>query len=170
MVVFLRLKFTAGDTHLGGEDFDNNLVAHCLKEFKRKHKKDISNNVRARRRLQSACERAKRTLSSSTTAFIELDALHEGIDFSLPVSRAKFENINETLFKNTLKPVEKVLKDSGISKSEVDEIVLVGGSTRIPKVQSLLSSFSMVKNCVNLLIQMKPLLMVLPFKPLPWLV
>ncbi len=136
-----EVKATAGDTHLGGEDFDNNLVAHCLKEFKRKHKKDISNSVRARRRLQSACERAKRTLSSSTTAFIELDALHEGIDFSLPVSRAKFENINESLFKNTLKPVEKVLRDSGISKSEIDEIVLVGGSTRIPKVQSLLSSF-----------------------------
>ena len=136
-----EVKATAGDTHLGGEDFDNNLVAYCYKEFKKKHRKDISKNIRARRRLQSACERAKRILSTATTAFIELDALYEGIDFNLPVSRAKFEHLNESLFRNTLKPVEKVLRDSGVSKSEVDEIVLVGGSTRIPKVQKLLSEY-----------------------------
>ena len=136
-----EVKATAGDTHLGGEDFDNNLVNYCIKEFRKKHRKDISGNARAMRRLKSNCERAKRTLSSSTTAFLELDALYEGIDFSLPISRAKFEHLNESLFKNTLKPVEKVLRDSGISKSEIDEIVLVGGSTRIPKIQTLLSDY-----------------------------
>ncbi len=136
-----EVKATAGDTHLGGEDFDNNMVKHCLNDFKRRHRKDASSSVRARRRLQTACERAKRTLSSSTTAFIELDALFEGVDYSTSISRAKFEHMNEDLFRNTLKPVEKVLRDSGVSKSEVHEIVLVGGSTRIPKVQSLLSDF-----------------------------
>ena len=136
-----EVKATAGDTHLGGEDFDNNMVQHCLKDFKKRHRKDATNSVRARRRLQTACERAKRTLSSSTTAFIELDAFFEGIDYSTSLSRAKFEHLNEELFRNTLKPVEKVLRDSGVSKSEVHEIVLVGGSTRIPKVQSLLSDF-----------------------------
>ena len=136
-----EVKATAGDTHLGGEDFDNNMVKHCLSDFKRRFRKDASTSVRARRRLQTACERAKRTLSSSTTAFIELDALFEGIDYSTSISRAKFEHMNEELFRNTLKPVEKVLRDSGVSKSEVHEIVLVGGSTRIPKVQSLLSDF-----------------------------
>lgn len=136
-----EVKATAGDTHLGGEDFDNNMVQHCLKDFKKRHRKDATNSVRARRRLQTACERAKRTLSSSTTAFIELDAFFEGIDYSTSLSRAKFEHLNEELFRNTLKPVEKVLRDSGVSKSEAHEIVLVGGSTRIPKVQSLLSDF-----------------------------
>tara|TARA_B100000902_G_C27296891_1_gene910493 strand:- start:291 stop:2237 length:1947 start_codon:yes stop_codon:yes gene_type:complete len=136
-----EVRATAGDTHLGGEDFDNNMVKHCLQDFKRRHRKDASTSVRARRRLQTACERAKRTLSSSTTAFIELDALFEGVDYTTSLSRAKFEHMNEELFRKTLKPVEKVLRDSGVSKSEVDEIVLVGGSTRIPKVQSLLSDF-----------------------------
>lgn len=136
-----EVKATAGDTHLGGEDFDNNMVKHCLQDFKRRHRKDASNSVRARRRLQTACERAKRTLSSSTTAFIELDALFEGIDYTTSLSRAKFEHMNDELFRKTLRPVEKVLRDSGVSKSEVHEIVLVGGSTRIPKVQKLLSDF-----------------------------
>ena len=136
-----EVKATAGDTHLGGEDFDNNMVKHCLQDFKRRHRKDASNSVRARRRLQTACERAKRTLSSSTTAFIELDALFEGVDYTTSLSRAKFEHMNDELFRKTLRPVEKVLRDSGVSKSEVHEIVLVGGSTRIPKVQKLLSDF-----------------------------
>ncbi len=136
-----EVKATAGDTHLGGEDFDNNMVKHFLQEFKRKFRKDAGTSTRARRRLQTACERAKRTLSSSTTAFIELDAFYEGVDYSTSISRAKFEHLNEELFRKTLKPVEKVLRDSGVSKSEIHEIVLVGGSTRIPKVQSLLSDF-----------------------------
>ena len=136
-----EVKATAGDTHLGGEDFDNNMVKHFLQEFKRKFRKDAGTSTRARRRLQTACERAKRTLSSSTTAFIELDAFYEGVDYSTSISRAKFEHLNEELFRKTLKPVEKVLRDSGVSKSEIHEIVLVGGSTRIPKVQNLLSDF-----------------------------
>lgn len=137
-----------GNSHLGGEDFDTNMVMHFVKEFKRKHRgKDPSNDPRSMRRLRSACERAKRTLSSTTQAFVEIDALFEGIDFNSTITRAKFEEINISLFRQTMKPVEKVLMDAKISKSEVDELVLVGGSTRIPKVQQLLSEFFNGKEC-----------------------
>ncbi len=136
-----EVKATAGDTHLGGEDFDNRLVTHFIEEFKRKHKHDISANPRAVRRLRTACERAKRTLSSATQAAIEIDSLFEGQDFYTQVTRARFEELCADLFRSTLVPVEKVLKDSRIDKRSVDEVVLVGGSTRIPKVQQLVSNF-----------------------------
>ena len=136
-----EVKATAGDTHLGGEDFDNRLVTHFIEEFKRKHKHDISGNPRAVRRLRTACERAKRTLSSATQAAIEIDSLYEGQDFYTQVTRARFEELCADLFRSTLTPVEKVLKDSRIDKRSVDEVVLVGGSTRIPKVQQLVSNF-----------------------------
>lgn len=132
---------TCGDCHLGGEDIDNRLVKHFTNEFKRKNKKDLSVNSRAVKRLKVACERLKRTLSSSTQAQIELESLFEGIDFYSNMSRARFEEINSDLFRSTLKPVENVLRDSKKSKSEIDDIVLVGGTTRIPKIQQLLSDY-----------------------------
>merc|ERR1712112_645681 len=130
-----EVKSTAGDTHLGGEDFDNRMVNHFVQEFKRKHKKDLSSNKRSLRRLRTAAERAKRTLSASTQTNIEIDSLYEGIDFYTTISRARFEELCQDLFRSTLEPVEKVIRDAKISKNMVDEIVLVGGSTRIPKVQ-----------------------------------
>merc|ERR1711872_983404 len=136
-----EVKSTAGDTHLGGEDFDNRMVNHFIQEFKRKHKKDISDNKRAVRRLRTACERAKRTLSSSTQASIEIDSLFEGIDFYTSITRARFEELNADLFRGTLEPVEKSLRDAKMDKSDIHEIVLVGGSTRIPKIQKLLQDF-----------------------------
>lgn len=136
-----EVKSTAGDTHLGGEDFDNRMVTHFIQEFKRKHKKDMADNKRAVRRLRTACERAKRTLSSSTQASIEIDSLHEGIDFYTTITRARFEELNADLFRGTLEPVEKSLRDAKIDKGGIHEIVLVGGSTRIPKVQKLLQDF-----------------------------
>lgn len=136
-----EVKATAGDTHLGGEDFDNRLVKHFIEEFKRKHKHDISGNARAVRRLRTACERAKRTLSSATQAAIEIDSLYEGQDFYTQITRARFEELCADLFRSTLAPVEKVLTDARLDKRSVDEVVLVGGSTRIPKVQQLLSNF-----------------------------
>ncbi|XP_073455033.1 heat shock 70 kDa protein-like [Aquarana catesbeiana] len=136
-----EVKATAGDTHLGGEDFDNRMVNHFVEEFKRKHKKDIHQNKRALRRLRTACERAKRTLSSSTQASIEIDSLYEGIDFYTSITRARFEELCADLFRGTLEPVEKALRDSKLDKSQIHEIVLVGGSTRIPKVQKLLQDF-----------------------------
>lgn len=136
-----EVKATAGDTHLGGEDFDNRLVNHFTQEFKRKHKKDLSSNARALRRLRTACERAKRTLSSAAQTSIEIDSLFEGIDFYTNITRARFEELCGDLFRGTLDPVEKVLRDAKIDKSSVNEIVLVGGSTRIPKVQKLVSDF-----------------------------
>jgi len=132
---------TAGDTHLGGEDFDNRLVDHCVAAFKRKEKKDISSNPRAMRRLRTQCEQAKRTLSSAVRATIEVDSLFEGLDFNITVTRAKFENLCNEPFRNCLDPCRKVIQDAKISKNEVHEVVLVGGSTRIPKIQSLLSQF-----------------------------
>jgi heat shock protein 1/8 len=132
---------TAGDTHLGGEDFDNLLVKHFSDEFKRKYKHDISDNKRASRRLRTACEKAKRTLSSSATASIEVESIYEGIDFFTSITRAKFEMLCMSLFQKCIDPVSKVLRDSGVSKNQVDDIVLVGGSTRIPKIQELLSGF-----------------------------
>ena len=136
-----EVKATAGDTHLGGEDFDNRLVDHFVKEFLRKHKKDISGNKRALRRLRTACERAKRTLSASAQASIEIDSLYEGMDFYTSITRARFEELCADLFRGTLEPVEKALRDAKMDKSSIEEIVLVGGSTRIPKVQKLLSDF-----------------------------
>ncbi|XP_029574268.1 heat shock 70 kDa protein-like [Salmo trutta] len=136
-----EVKATSGDTHLGGEDFDNRLVNHFVEEFKRKNKKDISQNKRAVRRLRTACERAKRTLSSSSQASIEIDSLFEGIDFYTSITRARFEELNSELFRGTLDPVEKALKDAKMDKAQVHEIVLVGGSTRIPKIQKLLQDF-----------------------------
>eukprot|EP00566_Odontella_aurita_P011714 CAMPEP_0113566066 /NCGR_PEP_ID=MMETSP0015_2-20120614/22521_1 /TAXON_ID=2838 /ORGANISM="Odontella" /LENGTH=387 /DNA_ID=CAMNT_0000468323 /DNA_START=18 /DNA_END=1178 /DNA_ORIENTATION=+ /assembly_acc=CAM_ASM_000160 len=136
-----EVKATAGDTHLGGEDFDNRLVDYFLQDFRRRHRKDMSKNQRALRRLRTACERAKRTLSNSTQAHIEIDSLYEGIDYNATITRARFEDICMDYFKKCMDPVEKVLKDSKVSKGSVDEIVLVGGSTRIPKIQSMLSDF-----------------------------
>jgi L1 cell adhesion molecule like protein len=136
-----EVKATAGDTHLGGEDFDNRMVEYCMEEFKRKFRKDLSGNERAKRRLRTACERAKRTLSSSTQAFIEIDSLFEGCDYSTTITRARFEELNMDYFKKTMAPVERVLRDAGMSKGQVHEVVLVGGSTRIPKVQALLQEF-----------------------------
>lgn len=136
-----EVKATGGNTHLGGEDFDNRMVNHFMDEFKRKFKKDISGNQRAIRRLRTACERAKRTLSSSTQASIEIDSLHEGVDFYTNVTRARFEELCIDLFRGCLDPVEKVLRDSKLSKGQINEIVLVGGSTRIPKVMQLLQDF-----------------------------
>ena len=136
-----EVKATAGDTHLGGEDFDNRLVNHFASEFKRKQKKDITTNVRSMRRLRTTCERAKRTLSTTTQTSIEIDSLFEGLDFFSSITRARFEELCQDLFRDTITPVDKVLQDSGLSKSDIHEIVLVGGSTRIPKVQSLLSEY-----------------------------
>merc|ERR1711861_83763 len=136
-----EVKATAGDTHLGGEDFDTRLSNHFAAEFKRKHKKDISSNARALRRLRTACERAKRTLSSTAQTSIEIDSLFEGIDFYTSITRARFEELNMDLFRKCMEPVEKTLRDAKMDKSSVHEVVLVGGSTRIPKVQQLLSDF-----------------------------
>jgi len=135
------VKATAGDTHLGGEDFDNRMVNHFVQEFKRKHKKDFTSNPRAMRRLRTACERAKRNLSSSANAQIEIDSLYEGVDFYSSITRARFEDLCADLFRGTLDPVEKVLKDSKADKGSVHEVVLVGGSTRIPKVQELITNY-----------------------------
>ncbi|KAF8819647.1 chaperonin protein BiP [Cardiosporidium cionae] len=137
-----EVKATAGDTHLGGEDFDNRLVDFCVQDFKRKHRnKDISQNNRSLRRLRTQCERAKRTLSSTTQAMIEIDSLFEGIDYSVSISKARFEELCMDYFRNTLLPVEKVLKDAQVDKRSIHDVVLVGGSTRIPKIQSLIQEF-----------------------------
>lgn len=140
-----EVKATAGDTHLGGSDFDNKLVVWCLKEFAKKFKitnnEDLMKNTRVLRRLRTACETAKRALSSSAVAWIEVDSLYDGKDFRLQVSRAKFESLCAEDFNKCLEPVEKVLKDAGLTKEDVDDVVLVGGSTRIPYIQNMLSSF-----------------------------
>jgi L1 cell adhesion molecule like protein len=136
-----EVKATAGDTHLGGEDFDARLLRHLAEEFKRKHKKDLTGNARALRRLRTACERAKRTLSTTSQTSVEIDSLFEGIDFYTSITRARFEELNADLFRKCMEPVEQVIKDAKMDKSKIDEIVLVGGSTRIPKIQQMLSSF-----------------------------
>ena len=136
-----EVKATGGDCHLGGEDIDNKLVKHFMDEFKRKHKKDISDNARAVKRLKVACERVKRTLSSSTTATIELDSLYDGIDFASNITRARLDEMCMDLYRYCMNAVDKVLLDSGLSKGEIDDVVLVGGSTRIPKIQSMLSDY-----------------------------
>ncbi|KAF4521618.1 hypothetical protein B566_EDAN006660 [Ephemera danica] len=136
-----EVKATAGDTHLGGEDFDNRMVKHFADEFQRKYKKDLRSNPRALRRLRTAAERAKRTLSSSTEASIEIDALYEGVDFYTKISRARFEELCADLFRGTLTPVEQALRDAKMDKGSIHDVVLVGGSTRIPKIQKLLQDF-----------------------------
>ncbi len=135
------VKATAGDTHLGGQDFDTNLLDHFKKEFQRKTKKDLSGDARALRRLRTACERAKRTLSNGTQTTVEIDSLFDGEDFNAQITRARFEDLNAKAFNGTIDPVQQVLKDASLDKSKVDEIVLVGGSTRIPRIQKLLSDF-----------------------------
>lgn len=137
----VEVKSTAGNTHLGGEDFDGKMVSHFADEFKRKHKKDIMTNKRAVRRLRTACERAKRTLSSAAQATIEIDSLMDGQDFYTSITRARFEELCSDLFRSTLDPVEQALRDAKMSKNDIDELVLVGGSTRIPKVQRLLQDY-----------------------------
>ena len=136
-----EVKATAGDTHLGGEDFDNRIVDFCIQDFKRKNRIDITGNHRAVRRLRTQCERAKRILSSSTQATIEVDSLAEGTDYTCQLSRARFEELCMDYFRSTIGPVEKVLKDAGMDKKSVAEVVLVGGSTRIPKVQQMIQEF-----------------------------
>ena len=136
-----EVKATAGDTHLGGEDFDTRLVEHFMEEFKKKHKRDISGNKRAIKRLRTACERAKRTLSSSTQVSVEVDSLSDGIDFCTNLTRARFEEICSKLFRRTLEPVDRALRDAKLDKARIDEIILVGGSTRIPKIQKLLQEY-----------------------------
>lgn len=136
-----QVKSTAGDTHLGGEDFDSRMVEYFIDEFKKKYKKDISKNQRALRRLRTASERAKRALSTATEANIEIDSLHEGLDFYSKISRARFEELCADLFKSTLRPVEKALRDAKLEKSQISEVVLVGGSTRIPKIQRILEDY-----------------------------
>jgi heat shock 70kDa protein 1/2/6/8 len=133
-----KVKATAGDTHLGGEDFDNRLLNHFLQEIKRKHNKDISDNPRAIRRLRSACERTKRTLSFAASTTVEVACLYEGIDFSLNISQARFEELNMDLFKRCIGLVSKCLTDARMEKTDIDIVVLVGGSTRIPMVQQML--------------------------------
>ncbi|XP_071701188.1 heat shock cognate 70 kDa protein-like [Rutidosis leptorrhynchoides] len=136
-----EVKGVAGDTHLGGQDFDNLMVEHCVKEFERKSKLDLTGNERALGRLRFACEKAKRILSSTTQTSIDLECLHEGVDFSLRFTRAKFEELNNSFFKKCIETVENCLSDVKMKKSCVDEIILVGGSTRIPKVQQMLQDF-----------------------------
>merc|ERR1711962_1798064 len=144
-----EVKSTHGDTHLGGEDFDNRLVDHFVKEFKRKNKKDITGSKRALRRLRTACEKAKRTLSSSTQASIEIDSLFEGTDLYSSITKARFEELCSDLFKDTMRPVEKALADAKMQKSDIHDVVLVGGSTRIPKVKSLLQDLFNGKELCN---------------------
>ncbi|CAH9135357.1 unnamed protein product [Cuscuta epithymum] len=139
--IILEVKATAGDTHLGGEDFDNRMVNHFVQEFKRIHKKDIDGNPMALRRLRTACEMAKRTLSSTAQTTIEIAVLFDGIDFHTTITRARFEELNMDLFRKCMERVEKCLRDAKMDKSSVHDVVLVGGSTRIPKVQQLLQDF-----------------------------
>lgn len=136
-----EVRATAGDPHLGGEDFDNRMLSHCISEFRRKYDSDPSRNQRAIRRLRTQCERAKRQLSTQTQVTIEIDSLHNGNDFSIKLSRAKFEELNIDYFKKAMEPVTQCLQDSGLSKKDIQEVVMVGGSTRIPKVQQLIQSY-----------------------------
>ncbi len=136
-----EVRATTGNTHLGGEDFDNRMVRHFTQEFKRKHKKDLTDNPRAMQRLRTACERAKRTLSAAAQASIEIDSIFEGIDFNSNITRARFEELCADLFRQCIDPVEKVLRDATLDKGKIDEVVLVGGSTRIPKLQQMLTHF-----------------------------
>merc|ERR1712019_138979 len=132
---------TNGDTHLGGEDFDQRVMQHFIKIFQKKHSKDMSKDKRSLQKLRREVEKTKRALSSTHQARVEIEALYDGVDFSETLTRARFEEINNDLFKNTLGPVKQVLDDSGLKKNEIDEIVLVGGSTRIPKIQQLVKDY-----------------------------
>lgn len=132
------VKATAGDTHLGGEYFDNRLVNHFVQEFKRKHKKELSGNARSLERLKTSCERAKRTLSSTAQTTIEIDSLYDDIEFYSTITRARFEELNMHLLRKCMEPVEKCLRDAKMNKHSIYDVVLVGGYTRIPKVHSLL--------------------------------
>jgi len=136
-----EVRATAGNSHLGGEDLDNRLVGFFVAEFKKKHGKDMSGNARAMRRLKTACERAKRTLSNANVASIEVEALYEGIDFFTQLTRAKFEDLCMDIFRKTIEPVDRVLRDAKVGKANIHEVVLVGGSTRIPKVQQLIKEY-----------------------------
>ena len=136
-----EVKATAGDCHLGGEDLDNTLVSYCCEEFKKKNKIDISNNAKALRRLRTACERAKRALSSSTQATIEADSLADGLDFQTVLTRAKFESMCDSFFRRTVAPLDGLLRDAKLDKNQIDEIIMVGGSSRIPKIRELLSNY-----------------------------
>lgn len=136
-----EVRATSGNTHLGGEDFDQRLMEFCISRFKRESGIDVANDKRAVQRLRKQCEMAKRTLSTQTSANVECEALSGGVDFSTVISRAKFEELNNDLFKKTMVPVTQVLKDAGMSKTEIQQVILVGGSTRIPKIQSLLSDY-----------------------------
>merc|ERR1712012_1508221 len=132
---------TNGDTHLGGEDFDQRVMQHFIKLFQKKHGKDMTKDKRSIQKLRREVEKTKRALSSTHQARLEIESLYDGVDFSETLTRARFEELNMDLFRKTMEPVKKVLADAGLKKSEVDEIVLVGGSTRIPKVQELLKDF-----------------------------
>ena len=136
-----EVKATNGNTHLGGEDFDNRLVEYCAGEFRRKTSIDIKNNAKALRRVRAACEKAKKALSAATQATVDIDALMEGEDLNVVITRSKFEDLCMDLFKKCMPPLENVLKDAKMSKSQIDEVVLVGGSTRIPKIQSMVQEF-----------------------------
>jgi len=136
-----EVKATAGDTHLGGEDFDQRMMDYCISQFKKKHSLDLTKDNKAIARLRRQCEAAKRTLSTQKSAQIEIESIYQGIDFSMPFSRAKFEELNLDLFKKTIDPVKQVLSDANMAKKDVQQVVLVGGSTRIPKVQEMLSEF-----------------------------
>ena len=136
-----EVKATSGDPHLGGQDFDNAIVKYMIQEFKKKHKVDPSNNARSMKRFKNAAENAKKTLSSTSTTSIEIESAFEGIDFTLMISKAKFEQLGEEVFNRIMKPVKQVITDSGMSKDEIHDIILVGGSTRIPKIQDLVASF-----------------------------
>ncbi|GJR59050.1 heat shock cognate 70 kDa protein-like protein [Tanacetum coccineum] len=135
------VKSVGGDTHLGGEDFDKKMVNYCVHEFRKKENKDVRKNARAMMRLKVACEKAKRDLSSTTITSIEIDSLNEGIDFSMKITRAKFEELNSDFFNKCIEHVESCLRDGNMNKIDVDDVVIVGGSTRIPKIQQMLMEF-----------------------------
>ncbi|CAN6295585.1 unnamed protein product [Urochloa humidicola] len=139
----MEVMAIAGDTHLGGADFDNEMVKYCVREFTRKHgnKMDINSNQKALQRLKAACEKAKRMLSSTAQTTIEVDSLHAGIDFCTTITRSRFEELNKDLFNKCMKTLEKCLQDAKMDKSSIHDVVLVGGSTRIPKVQNMLKEF-----------------------------
>nr|KAJ0228506.1 hypothetical protein LSAT_V11C100036370 [Lactuca sativa] len=137
----ITVKAVAGDTHLGGQDFDNAMVEHFMMQFNQKHKTDMGENIKAMGRLRVACEKAKQVLSSTIETTIEIDVLHQGIDFSMGITRAKFEDLNEDLFSKCILLVEKCLGDAEMNKKDVNDIVLVGGSTRIPMIQKMLKDF-----------------------------
>ncbi len=135
------VKSSAGNSHLGGEDFNSRMVKYFIDEFNKKYNKDASKDKRALNSLRAACEKAKRSLSSTTQTSITIDSFYEGLDFSSSINRAKFEELNDDLFQSTIRIVQKTIKDAGIEKHQIDEVVLVGGSTRIPKIRMLLQDF-----------------------------